>query len=99
VRSLTINTPRGTRVRVRCHGRGCPFQRITKRAAASRHLTVRRLRGRLLRAGAVVKVWVWRPNRIGKYVRFRFRDSKAPARADRCLRGGAIRPVRCPGAR
>jgi hypothetical protein len=97
VRSLTVNTPRGTRVRVHCSGRGCPFRRITKRAAnASRVLTVRRLRGRLLRPGAAVKVWVWRPNRIGKYVRFRFRDGKPPVRADRCLKGSARLPIRCP---
>jgi PKD repeat protein len=97
VRSLTINTPPSTRVRVRCSGRGCPFRLITKRAAhASRLLTVRRLRGRLLRPGAVVKVWVWRPNRIGKYVRFRIRSGKPPKRADRCVKGGARVPIRCP---
>jgi hypothetical protein len=98
VRSLTINTPRGTHVRIRCRGLGCPFRLVTKRAAhASRLVTVRRLRGRLLRPGAVVKVWVTRPNRIGKYVRFLIRSGKPPKRADRCLRSGARLPIRCPG--
>ena len=99
VRSLTVSTPRGTRVRVQCSGRGCPFRRVTKRAAhASRVLTVRRLRGRLLRPGAVVKVWVWRPNRIGKYVSFLIRDGRPPRRADRCTKGSARVPIRCPAS-
>jgi len=98
IRSLTVNTPVGTHVRVRCRGPGCPFRLITKRAAgASRLVTVRRLQGRLLLPGAVVKVWVTRPNRIGKYVRFRIRSGKPPDRADRCVRSGARLPIRCPG--
>ena len=98
IRSLTVNTPAGTHVRVRCRGPGCPFRLMTKRAAdASRLVTVRRLEGRLLLPGAVVKVWVTRPNRIGKYVRFRIRSGKPPDRADRCVRSGARLPIRCPG--
>jgi hypothetical protein len=97
IRTLTIDTPRGTSVKVRCRGRGCPFRTITKAAAhASRLLTVRRLEGRLLRPRAVLKIWVTSADKIGKYTRFRIRRGKPPSRADRCTRPGFRLPVKCP---
>ena len=97
VRALTVDAPRGSSIKVRCRGRGCPFRTITKAAArAARLLTVHRLRGRLLRPGAVVQIWVTKADRIGKYVRFRIRRSRPPRRVDRCVRHRARLPIRCP---
>jgi hypothetical protein len=100
IRTLTINTPRGTSVKVRCRGRGCPFRTITKAAVhASRLLRVHRLQGRLLRPRAVLRIWVTSADKIGKYTRFRIRRRKPPSRADRCTRPGFRLPVKCPAAR
>jgi PKD repeat protein len=97
IRALTVDAPRGTGVKVSCRGRGCPFRSITKAAAdASRLMTVRRLKGRLLRPRAVLRIWVTSVDRIGKYTRFRIRRGKPPDRADRCTRPGVRLPVRCP---
>jgi hypothetical protein len=97
IRELTVNAPEGARVEVDCRGRGCPFHRLSKAAArTSRLLTVRRLRRRLLRPGAVIQIWVTRPDAVGKYTRFRIRRARPPSRADRCAVTGVRRPVRCP---
>ncbi len=97
IRTLTVDSPRGTGVKVSCRGRGCPFRTITKAAAhASRLMTVRRLKGRLLRPRAVLRIWVTSVDKIGKYTRFRIRRGKPPSRADRCTRPGVRLPVRCP---
>ena len=52
---------------------------------------------RVLRAGAVVKIYVTQRARIGKYTRVKIRAGKAPARIDMCLPPDSWRPVRCPG--
>jgi hypothetical protein len=97
IRELTVNAPDGGRVEVRCRGRGCPFRRLSRTAArASRLLTIRRLRGRLLRPRVVVQIWVTRPDAVGKYTRFRIRRGKPPSRADRCALTGVRLPLRCP---
>jgi PKD repeat protein len=66
-------------------------------ALAAKVVRLRRLE-RLLRPGARITIFVTRPDAIGKYTRFRIRRGKPPARADRCLRPGSSRPVRCPAA-
>src|SRR5204863_2873426 len=33
IRELSVNAPGGSRIEVRCRGRGCPFRRIGKTAA------------------------------------------------------------------
>jgi hypothetical protein len=97
IRRLTVNAPTGARVVVACRGRGCPFRRIAKTAARSaRLLGVHRLEGRLLRPGAVIQVWITRPDALGKYTRFRVRRERPPSRADRCAVSGKRRPIRCP---
>jgi hypothetical protein len=97
IRELTVNAPDGARVEVGCRGRGCPFRRISKAAARmSRLVTIRRLRGRLLRPRALVQIWVTRPDAVGKYTRFRIRRGRPPSRADRCAVTGVRLPLRCP---
>ena len=93
IKLLAVDAPRGAKVSIRCRGRGCPFGKQVKSA---RLVRVKRLE-RLLRAGAVVKVYVTQRDRIGKYTRIKIRAGKAPARIDMCLPPGAWRPIRCPG--
>jgi PKD repeat protein len=105
---LLVTMPSGALLTVRCQGRGCPFGRLTRAASlgpgrrrtpvarAAATLRVRPLERRLLRVGATIRIYVTKPNEIGKYTRFRIRRGKAPARLDRCLVPGAPRPLPCP---
>jgi hypothetical protein len=93
IRLLVVDAPRGAKVSIRCHGRGCPFRKQVKSASLVR---IKKLE-RLLRAGAVVKVYVTQRARIGKYTRVKIRAGKAPARLDMCLPPGSWHPIRCPG--
>jgi len=91
---LSVKAPDDATIRVRCRGRSCP-QRLRTRSGGRRR--IRELH-RKLAAGTVVTVRVTRPNAYGKYTRFAIRRGRPPARIDRCLRGSARRPVRCPAA-
>jgi hypothetical protein len=95
IEQLVVNAPDGARVEIRCRGRGCPFRRLVRRTRPQT-VRVRRFARRILRAGAVVQVWVTRPGEIGKYTRLRIRSGRRPVRVDRCLLPGSRRPVRCP---
>jgi hypothetical protein len=105
IRRLSIDAPPGASVSVRCRGRGCPFKRARRtvsrrilagRLPATRVLHIRRLEGRTLRSGAILRISVTRNDAIGKYTRFTIRKKKPPARADRCLVPGSTLPVGCP---
>jgi hypothetical protein len=104
VRLLAVNAPAGARISIRCRFRGCPFRRSSRliagtargRGHVSRLIRFGRFKGRLLRPGTLVQVYVTKPGRIGKYTRLRVRTAKPPARADRCLLPGTRRPVPCP---
>jgi PKD repeat protein len=98
VRELDVSAPDHATVRLRCRGRGCAFQQMKRRTGRrASMLRIRRLGRRWLRPGAVVQVWVTKPNTVGKYTRFRIRRAAPPSRADRCVMPGAKRPSRCPG--
>ena len=85
---------RGTRVRLKCHGRGCPFRSKTRTAGAGGTVRFPELAKRL-RAGVTLQVIVTRPGRVGKYTSFRIRAGRPPTRADRCMFPGARNPRRC----
>ena len=89
---LAVQAPRGSRVSVRCIGRGCPASRAS--AAAGPGLRFKRFQ-RHLRAGVVLEVRVTRRAMVGKYVRFTIRKGKSPLRRDMCLKSTGNRPVRC----
>lgn len=94
ITTLTIAAPRGSRVEVRCAGRGCPRRRVlrSRRAGATTMTAFQRT----FLPNTVLEVRVTRPGRIGKYVRFRIRGGRAPARSDACLVPGSSRPTGCP---
>ena len=91
---VTVNAPRGARIRIACKGRGCPYRR---RAVAVKLVRVRALQ-RTYRPRATIEIRVTQPRRIGKYTRLRTRRGKAPLRIDRCLMPRKSKPVRCPTA-
>ena len=87
----------GARVKVICHGGGCPKKKsvVLRVASGKRSVRVRSLERRL-RRGAVIEVFITAPGRIGKYTRFTIRSNAAPARRDLCLQPGKSKPVACP---
>ena len=107
IRRLTVDAPPGSRVRLTCSGKRCPFKRLRRTVSTrvaggrslppTRLLRMRAVEDRLLRPGTVLRLFVTRGDAVGKFTRFRIRKSKSPARADRCLVPGSSRPVACPG--
>jgi PKD repeat protein len=105
IRRLTISAPSRAKITVRCRGRGCPFRRRARSASASSSapsayasaVRIRRLEGRLLRPGVLLRVLVTKPETVGKYTRFKIRRLRPPSRIDRCLVPGLKRPIACPG--
>jgi len=93
VKILSVRAPRGSRVRIRCRGGGCPVRSVA-RTSTTRLVRLHRFERRL-RAGVKLELFVRQAGRIGKYTRFRIRAGEAPARIDRCLLPGRGRPVRC----
>ena len=89
---VTVRTPRGTRIRIRCSGKGCAFKR---KAVAAKLISLRSLR-RTYRPNATIEIRVTEAKKIGKYMRVRTRRGKAPVRSDRCLMPSKTKPVRCP---
>jgi hypothetical protein len=89
---LSVRAPRGARISVRCHGRGCP------RKSLARMTTLTRLGAfeRRLRAGTRLVIRVTRAGFIGKHTVIRIRRGKAPARRDLCLYRGSKGPAKCP---
>jgi plastocyanin len=86
----------GSRVEVRCRGRGCPFRKKVRTAgkSAKRRVSFPQIQHRL-RAGVIIQVLVTKKGLIGKFTSFRIRGSTTPLRKDRCLLPGARNPTRC----
>lgn len=99
---LAIRAPRGSIVRVRCQGAGCPYAaRHTGVLATTRTVRFTSMQRRL-RAGALVRISITASGSarlIGKYTSFMMRRGTSPLRRDRCIAPGASRPTPCPPAR
>jgi hypothetical protein len=107
LRLLSVNGPVGASVRLRCRGRGCPFRRqnrtvqaptrpATGATPATGLVRIRRFSRRVLRVGTTLKVYVTKPDAIGKYTWLKVKRGRPPARVDRCLEPGDPVPVSCP---
>jgi large repetitive protein len=100
---LTVQAPVGARVKVTCHGGGCPAAPESRLAASrgkkARATTVmiafRRFQ-RSLAAGAVLEIRIFKQGVIGKYTRFVIRRGRLPIRVDTCLGQAGIKPMPCP---
>jgi hypothetical protein len=92
----SIKAPTGARVKVICHGGGCPKKKSVVLRVASGKSSVRvRSLERRLRTGAVIEIFVTAPGRIGKYARITIRANAAPVRRDLCLQPGKSTPFAC----
>jgi PKD repeat protein len=91
---VTVSSPKGAHVGVRCKGHGCPYKhkRFTSKG---KRVNLRKLAG-TYRAGAVIEVRVTKSNTIGKFTRIRIRAGQNPGRIDCAIRPGKPnKPVGC----
>jgi hypothetical protein len=98
ISEITIRRARkGSRVRITCRGRGCPFKARTRRIARDRAKLVlkRPFRKARLRPKTRVEIRVTKAATIGVVARLTIRAGKRPARKDLCLPPGARKPGRC----
>jgi hypothetical protein len=89
--------PAGARVRLRCAGRRCPFNRRTVARQRGRSLDLRRALGRAarrLRAGQTLEILVTAHAYNGKLFRWRLRSGRVPRLATRCIPLGNTKPRR-----
>jgi hypothetical protein len=107
LRVLTVSAPFGATVAVRCKGRGCPFKQkkqvVESKVRAAARLApgvglvrIKRFGKRLLKAGSEIRVFVTKPDAVGKYTRLKIRRGRGPARIDRCLPPANLTPFPCP---
>jgi large repetitive protein len=103
IRLFSVQTPAGSRISVRCRGRGCPAHAAQSFVASTKGthkagtvVVVLKRFQRSLRPGAVLEVKVSRAGLIGKYTRFAVRRGKLPLRQDRCLSASGEKPMECP---
>ncbi len=101
VRRLTVRARPGVTIVSRCvgHRRYCPYRKRTMRlrGKAGRTRTVH-VRGfeRVFRSGVLLRIYVAKSGRTGKFASFRIRRHRAPRRNDGCVAGPRLRPVKCP---
>jgi PKD repeat protein len=95
---LSVTAPKGTTVKVVCHGKSCPKKKSLKRRVTSSKRTALRFRTleRRMRKGTRIEVFASAADRIGKYTSFTIRSNAAPLRRDRCLRPAGAKPIACP---
>jgi PKD repeat protein len=95
IRSLSVVAPRGSMVKARCFGKGCPARKATSTRSKGKKLRIRWLERRL-RAGTRITISVTARGKVGSYTAFVVRRGKLPKRSDLCLRPAAKKPSRCP---
>ncbi len=82
---LTVTAQHGARVRVKC-SRGCASQARTASA-----VSFPKLRGKALRAGSTLAIYVTKPGSIGTYVRYKIARGNF-TKITRCLKPGSNTP-------
>jgi putative metal-binding protein len=89
---------RGSKVELRCLGRGCTFTRLKAKGRPRNGALnlLKTLKGarREFRAGQTLEVRMTARNHIGKVSRYRLRSGKVPRAKDLCLPPGATKPRR-----
>jgi PKD repeat protein len=95
VRGLLVRAPKGSKITVRCKGKGCP-KLITKTAKGSKKLRFKKLQ-RKFKPGRKLIVTVTKNGFIGRQTRWTIRRRKAPLRQDLCMTPGAKKASSCRG--
>jgi len=90
-------SPAHVRVKLTCHGRGCPFKakQRTIGKATSRFSLRSLIKGARLRRGTRLEIRVTRSGYIGLVTTWVMRSPADPKRSDRCMIPGRKRTSRC----
>jgi hypothetical protein len=89
--SFRVLAPKGSRVVVRCVGRGCFKPVVVRRTAAAGSQLIGRVRRRSLRAGTRIEVNVSKAGMYGKQFRSVVRRGDIVDLADRCLPSAGLK--------
>ena len=89
--SLTVNAPKKSHVTVQCT-KGCH----TQNANGASTVNIRGLKGAVLPAGALVKIFVTEKDRIGAYIAYQIERGNLTKLPQQCLAPGSKKPVACP---
>ena len=93
---LSVKGPRNARVVVRCVGDECPMRRAAATIPRAKRIRIRKAE-RVYRVGLDLVLRVTGRDRVGRYVKFRFRAGRIPTiRRDACLQPGSTKPSPCP---
>jgi hypothetical protein len=95
VRGLLVTAPKGSKIAVRCKGKGCP-KVVTKMSKGSKKLRFKKLQ-RNFKPGRKLIVTVTKKGFIGKQTSWTIRRRKAPLRKDLCMNPGVKKASACPG--
>jgi hypothetical protein len=87
--SLSVSAPKGTHVTVQCT-HGCHTQN-----AGGGNIKIRGLAGAALPAGALLKVFVTAPNRVGAYIAYRIQRGNF-TKQQQCVAPGSHTVIKCP---
>jgi hypothetical protein len=96
VQILSVLAPRGSTVRVLCHGKACPLRRASKLVLTRRHSYRVHAFERRFPAGVQLVVSVTAPGRVGKLTRFFIQAGRAPTRHDACADPIRHLQITCP---
>jgi CSLREA domain-containing protein len=93
---LTVNrVPRRGKVRVICHGNGCPFAQRTFAPRRGRVVLAPVFQHNPLQPGAILVLEVIAANRVAKVETFTIRGGLPPTVVRECLAPGTSTPTRC----
>jgi hypothetical protein len=98
---MTVRAQTGSYIVTSCAGlsKGCPYrQHITQILGAAGQIRTEHIPAfeRAFRSGAILRVYVVREGKTGKFTSFKIKRRILPIRTDRCLRGISLVPAPCP---
>lgn len=89
---LSVKAPKGTKITVKCSGKGCPRKSV---ASATKVVRISAFQ-KVLPAGIRLRITISKPGYISKVTTISIRKGKAPLRSDQCQMPGAKKLIRCP---
>lgn len=92
IQLLSVKAPKGTKIAVKCSGKGCPRKSV---ASATKVVRISAFQ-RVLPAGIKLRITISKPGYISKVTTISIRKGKAPLRSDECQMPGAKKLIRCP---
>ena len=90
---LTVRSPKGAKITIKCSGAGCPRSRVT-RSPKVRMIHMPQFET-YLRSGVKLTITISKPGYVSKVTTIKIRRAQAPLRSDLCRVPGATKLSRC----